>query len=94
VLFLLSDAGGMLTSLSKFEDSVICGRSRVKANLSKILEIVFKFDMGLKLAGTFTSIPAFFSSGETWASLNGVGKRDVSSQLVLRSLRICSTRIY
>jgi len=73
VSFLLSDADGMLTviadcNLLKFEDSVICGRSRVKANLSKILEIVFK--LGLKLAGSFISIPAFLSSGETWASLN------------------------
>jgi len=30
--------------------------------------------MGLKLAGLFTSIPAFLSSGETWASLTCVGK--------------------
>jgi len=35
-------------SLLKFEDSVICGRSRVKANLSKILDIVFKLDYGSK----------------------------------------------
>jgi len=78
-------------SLLKFEDSVISGRSQVKANLSEILQIVFKLDMGLKLAGSFTSIPAVLSSGETWASLNCVEKRpwlkDILASLAIRGAK-------
>jgi len=62
VLFLLSDADG---SLLKYIDSVICGRSRVSTIIFMIFEIVFKLDIGLKLAGSLTFIQAYIRNGKT-----------------------------
>jgi hypothetical protein len=67
VLFLLNDAGGKLIVVHF--DSVICGRSRVKAKPSMILEIAFILDIGLKLAGLLTSISVFLTSHHHHVSL-------------------------
>ena len=50
------------------------GRRRARAKRSKILPMVFKFEIGLKFARSDLGKPGFFRSGETSASLNLDGK--------------------
>ena len=50
------------------------GRRRARARRSKILPMVFKFEIGLKFARSDLGKPGFFRSGETSASLNLEGK--------------------
>ena len=50
------------------------GRRRARARRSKILPMVFKFEIGLKFARSDLGKPGFFRSGEMSASLNLEGK--------------------
>ena len=50
------------------------GRRRARARRSKILPMVFKFEIGLKFARSDLGKPGFFRSGETSACLNLEGK--------------------
>ena len=46
----------------RLPDSLRCGRIRVSTSRSRTFEIVFKFEIGRKLAGTLLSRPAAFSA--------------------------------
>ena len=65
----------------------MCGKIRERARRSRILPMVYRFDIGLKFARSDFGKPGFFNSGEISASLNLDGKVAWVQKIGLPSVR-------
>ena len=65
------------------------GSRRERKSRSRIFEMLFKFEIGRKLAGSVEGSPGFLRIGETCANLNMVGKvpcaKDMFARLDIRT---------